>query len=114
MLCSLTNTLQSKNSAQMHLEILATRLGHICPSVVCDMGTSSEGLVLHVTHKLDINPTYVHKLMRSYVMQSMHDLELHMPGYIHVHILTESGSTMLHCQHELVVIRSDNHEETSS
>lgn len=114
MLCSLTNTLQSKKSAQMHLELLAIRLGHIFPSIVCDIGTSSEGWVLHVTHKLDINPTYVHKLMRSYVMQSMYDLELHMPGYIHVHILTESGSTMLHCQHELVVIRNDNHEETSS
>lgn len=114
MLCSLTNTLQSKSSAQMRLELLAIRLGHIFPSIVCDMATSSEGLVLHVTHKLDINPTYVHKLMRSYVMHRLHDLELHMPGYIHVHILTESGSTMLHCLHELIVTRSDNHEETSS
>ena len=114
MLCSLTNTLQSKKSAQMHLEILAHRLSNICPSVSCDMGTSNEGLVLHVTHKLDTNPAYVRKLMRSYATQYMHDLELHMPEYIHVHILTESGSTMLHCQHELVVIRSDNHEETSS
>ena len=114
MICNLTNTTQYKNLSKAHLEILAHRLSNICPSVSCDMGTSSEGLVLHVTHKLDTNPAYVSKLMRSYVMQSMHDLELHMPGYIHVHILTESGSTMLHCQHELVVIRSDNHEETSS
>ena len=114
MLCSLTNTLQSKNSAQMHLEILAHRLSNICPSVSCDMGTSSEGLVLHVTHKLDTNPAYVSKLMRSYATQYMHDLELRMPEYIHVHILTESGSTMLHCQHELTILQEANHEETSS
>ena len=110
MLCYLTNTVQPKNLAQMHLEILATRLGNICPSVICDMGTSSEGLVLHVTHKLDTNPAYVSKLMRSYATQSMHDLELDIPGYIYVHILTESGATMLHCQHELTVIKGGNHE----
>ena len=110
MLCYLTNTVQPKNLAQMQLEILATRLGNICPNVICDMGTSSEGMVLHVTHKLDTNPAYVGKLMRSYATQSMHDLELHIPGYIYVHILTESGATMLHCQHELTVIKSDNHE----
>ena len=110
MLCNLTNTAQPKNLAQMHLEILATRLGNICPSVICDMGTSSEGLVLHVTHKLGTNPAYVSKLMRSYATQSMHDLGLHIPRYIYVHILTESGATMLHCLHELTVIKSDNHE----
>ena len=110
MLSYLTNTVQPKNLAQMHLEILATRLGNICPNVICDMGTSSEGMVLHVTHKLDTNPTYVGKLIRSYATQSMHDLELYIPGYIYVHILTESGATMLHCQHELTVIEGGNYE----
>ena len=109
MLCNLTNTVQPKNLEQMHLEILATRLANICPNVVCDIGTTSDGLTLHVTHRLDTNPTYVGKLIRSYVMQSMHDLELRMPGFIHVHILTESGATMLHCQHELTVITGDSH-----
>ena len=114
MICNLTNTSQSKNLSKAHLEILAHRLSNICPSAFCDLGTSDEGLVLHVTHKLDTNPAYVSKLMRSYATQYMHDLELHMPGYIHVHILTESGSTMLHCQHELTILQEDNHEETSS
>ena len=109
MLCNITSTVQPKNLAQMHLETLATRITNICPNVVCDIGISSEGLVLHVTHRLDTNPVYVGKLMRSYVLQSMHDLELRMPGFIHVHILTESGATMLHCQHELTVITGDNH-----
>ena len=110
MLCKLTNAVQPKTTAQMHLEILATRLGHICPNVVCDTGISSEGLVLHVTHRLDTNPAYVGKLIRSYVMQSMHDFELRIPEFIHVHILTESGATMLHCQHELTVVLEDTYE----
>lgn len=110
MLCNLTNTVQPKNTAQIHLEMLANRIGRICPNVVCDIGTSSDGLTLHVTHRLDTNPVYVGKLIRSYVMQSMHDLELHIPGYIYVHILTESGATMLHCQHELTVIKGGNYE----
>ena len=109
MLCNLTNTVQPKNLEQTHLEILATRLANICPNVVCDIGTTSDGLTLHVTHRLDTNPAYVGKLIRSYVMQSMHYLELRMPGFIHVHILTESGATMLHCQHELTVITGDSH-----
>ena len=109
MLCNLTSTVQPKNTAQMHLEILATRITSICPNVVCDIGVSSEGLVLHVTHRLDTNPAYVGKLMRSYVQQSMHDLELRIPGFIHVHIPTESGATMLHCQHEITVLTGDNH-----
>ena len=109
MLCNLTSTVQPKNLARMHLEILATRITSICPNVVCDIGISSEGLVLHVTHRLDTNPVYVGKLMRSYVLQSMHDLELRMPGFIHVHVLTESGTTMLHCQHEITVLTGDNH-----
>ena len=110
MLCNITNTVQPKNTAQMHLEILATRLANICPNVVCDIGTTSDGLALHVTHRLDTNPAYVGKLMRSYVLQSMHDLELRMPGFIHVHVLTESSTTMLHCQHELTVLMGDNYE----
>ena len=109
MLCNLTNTVQPKNTAQMHLEILATRLANICPNVVCDIGTTSDGLTLHVTHRLDTNPVYVGKLMRSYVIQSMHDLELRVPGYIHVHLRTESGATMLHCLHELTILTGDNH-----
>lgn len=109
MICNLTSTPQPKNLSKAYLEMLAHRLANTCPNVTCDVGTSSEGWVLHVTHKLDINPTYVHKLMRSYVTHCMHDLELHMPEYIHVHILTESGSTMLHCQHELTVLGDDNH-----
>lgn len=110
MLCKLTNAVNPKNTAQMHLEILVNKLGHICPNAVCDIGTSSDGLVLHVTHKLDTNPVYVGKLMRSYVTHYMHDLELRMPKYIHVHVLTESGATMLHCQHELTVIGDVNYE----
>lgn len=110
MLCNLTNTVQPKNTAQMHLEILATRLANICPNVVCDIGTTSDGLTLHVTHRLDTNPAYVGKLIRSYVMQSMYDLELHTPGFIHIHTPTESGATMLHCQHELTIILGDNRE----
>ena len=110
MLCNLTNTVQPKNTAQMHLEILATRLANICPNVVCDIGTTSDGLTLHVTHRLDTNPAYVGKLIRSYVMQSMYDLELRTPGFIHIHIPTESGATMLHCQHELTIILGDNRE----
>lgn len=109
MLCNLTNKGQPKNLAQMHLETLALRITKICPNVVCDIGASSEGLVLHVTHRLDTNPVYVGKLMRSYVTQSMHDLELRIPKYIHVHVLTESGATMLHCQHELTVLTGDDH-----
>ena len=109
MLCYLTNTVQPKNLAQMHLETLALRITKICPNVVCDIGESREGPVLHVTHRLDTNPAYVGKLMRSYVSQSMHDLEIHMPGFIHVHLLTESGATMLHCQHELTIHTGDNH-----
>ena len=114
MICNLTNTSQSKNLSKAHLEILAHRLSSICPSAFCDLGTSDEGLVLHVTHKLDTNPAYVSKLMRSYATQYMYDLELRIPEYIHVHILTESGSTMLHCQHELTILQEANHEETSS
>ena len=110
MLCNLTNTVQPKNTAQMHLEILATRLANICPNVVCDIGTTSDGLTLHVTHRLDTNPVYVGKLIRSYVMQSMYDLELRTPRFIHIHIPTESGATMLHCQHELTIILGDNRE----
>ena len=109
MLCNITSTVQPKNLAQMHLETLALRITKICPNVVCDIGESIEGLALHVTHRLDTNPTYVGKLMRSYVLQSMHDLELRMPGFIHVHVLTESSTTMLHCQHELTVLTGDNH-----
>ena len=109
MLCNITNTARPKNLAQIHLETLAHRITKICPNVMCDIGVSSEGSVLHITHKLDTNPAYVGKLMRSYVLQYMHDLELRMPGFIHVHILTESGATMLHCQHELTVITGDNH-----
>ena len=109
MLCNITGTVQPKNLAQMHLETLALRVTKICTNVVCDIGISSEGLVLHVTHRLDTNPVYVGKLMRSYVLQSMHDLELRIPGFIHVHIPTESGATMLHCQHEITVLTGDNH-----
>ena len=109
MLCNLTNTVQPKNTAQMHLEILATRLANICPNVICDIGTTSDGLTLHVTHKLDTNPVYVGKLMRSYVTQYMHDLEISMPKYIHVHVPMESGATVLHCQHELTVLEDANY-----
>lgn len=109
MLCNLTNTAQSKNLSKAHLEILAHRLSNICPSVSCDMGTSDEGLVLHVTHKLDTNPAYVSKLMRSYATQYMHDLELRIPEHRHVHVPIESGATMLHCQHELTILLEANH-----
>ena len=109
MLCNLTNAVRPKNLAQIHLETLALRITKICPNVMCDIGVSSEGQVLHVTHRLDTNPAYVGKLMRSYVSQSMHDLEIHMPKYILVHLITGSGATMLHCQHELTVLTGDNH-----
>ena len=110
MICNLTNTPQPKNLSKAYLEILATRLANICPNVVCDIGTTSDGLTLHVTHRLDTNPVYVGKLIRSYVMQSMYDLELRTPRFIHIHIPTESGATMLHCQHELTIILGDNRE----
>ena len=109
MICNLTNTSQSKNQSKAHLEILAHRLSNICPSVSCDMGTSDEGLVLHVTHKLDTNPAYVRKLMRSYATQYMYDLELRIPEYIFIHVPDDSGATMLHCQHELTILQEANH-----
>lgn len=109
MICNLTNTPQPKNLSKAYLEMLAHRLANTCPNVTCVIGTSSDGLVLHVTHKLDTNPVYVGKLMRSYVTQYMHDLELSMPKYIHVHVPMESGATMLHCQHELTVLEDANY-----
>ena len=110
MICNLTSTPQPKNLSKAYLEMLAHRLANTCPNVICVIGNSSDGLVLHVTHKLNTNPVYVSKLMRSYAKHYMHDLELRMPKYIHVHVLTESGATMLHCQHELTVIGDANHE----
>ena len=110
MKCNLTNTPRPKNLIKAHLETLAHRLANTCPNVICRIATSSDGLVLRVTHKLDTNPAYVDKLMRLYATHYMHDLELRMPRYIHLHVLTESGATMLHCRHELTVLGDANYE----